>query len=154
MALLTGSDITQQALIEHTMLRHLVEGLRAALEWRDQGDDYSRKVSTLRFFAQSFQRHLERLLALEEFDGYLDEVAANSPWLARQVERLRGDHGRLREATRRAVNDLEQVSPQEPVVFGTICAAVATLLEQVEKHSRKEMGLLQETFDRDIGGEG
>jgi hypothetical protein len=70
------------------------------------------------------------------------------------VERLRGDHEGLRQATRQAAHDLEQGSPQDPVEFGTLCAAVATLLGRVEDHSRKEMGLLQETFDRDIGGEG
>jgi hypothetical protein len=33
------------------------------------GPDASRKLSTLRFITGSFQRHLERLLALEEYGG-------------------------------------------------------------------------------------
>jgi hypothetical protein len=153
MAPLTGSDFTQQALLEHAMLRHLIEGLRATLSWQGQ-EDSSRKLSTLRFFTQSFQRHLERLLALEEYDGYLDEVGVSSPWLSRRVDGLRGEHEGLREATRRAVHRLEQGSPLDPAGLDGLCAEVAALLERVEDHSRKEMGLLQETFDRDIGGEG
>jgi hypothetical protein len=154
MALQTGGDFTQQALLEHAMLRHLVEGLRATLDWRGQEDDGSRKVSTLRFFTQSFQRHLERLLALEEYDGYLAEVAAASPWLSRRVDGLRGEHEGLRQATRRVVHGLEQMSPPDPAGFVGLCVEVAALLERVEDHGRREMSLLQETFDRDIGGEG
>ena len=64
MAVLTGSDQSQQAVIEHGLLRHLVDGLRAALDWQADGGDGARKLSTVRVIGQSFQRHLERLLAL------------------------------------------------------------------------------------------
>ena len=152
MIVLTGSDQAQQALIEHGLLRHLVDGLQATLGWQASGGDFSRSLSTLRFISQSFQRHLERLLALEEYDGYLDEVAATSPHLARQVDALRGEHTWLRETTRRIVHRLD--CPPDEAEFAGICDDLAELLQRVEKHSRKEVTLLQETFDRDIGGEG
>jgi hypothetical protein len=151
--LLTGSDLSQQAMIEHGLLRYLVDGLRVALGWQADGADCSRKLSTVRFISQSFQRHLERLLALEENDGYLDDVAALSPQLGRQVDALRGEHDRLREATRGAVRRLEQVPP-DGAAFAGICADLVAVLDRVEEHSRKEVKLLQEAFDRDIGGEG
>jgi hypothetical protein len=154
MTLLTSDDLAQQALIENNLLGYLVAGLRAAVQWRVAGEDFSRKLSTLRFISRSFQRHLERLLDLEEFDGYLDEVAATSPQLGRQVDRLRGEHGWFREATRRAVHRLEQASPGDPAEFTGICADLAELLNRVGEHSRQEVRLLQEAFDRDIGGEG
>jgi hemerythrin-like domain-containing protein len=154
MTVLTSRDQSQQALIEHRLLRHLVDGLRATLEWQAAGDDFARKLSTLRFVSQSFQRHLERLLALEEYDGYLDDVAATTPQLARMVDALRRDHDQLRQATRRAVYRLEQVSSLDEAEFAGICDDLADLLDRVEAHSSKEVRLLQEAFHRDIGGEG
>jgi hypothetical protein len=154
MSLLTSDDLSQQALIEHDLLGYLVAGLRAAVQWRVAGEDFSRKLSTLRFISRSFRRHLERVMDLEEFDGYLDEVAARSPQLGRQVDRLRGEHGWFREASRRSVHRLEQASPADAVEFARICDDLVELLDRVEAHSRKEMQLLLEAFDRDIGGEG
>jgi hypothetical protein len=154
MTVLTSDDLSQQALIENDLLGYLVAGLRAAVQWRVAGEDFSRKLSTLRFISRSFRRHLERLLDLEEFDGYLDEVAARTPQLGRQVDRLRGQHAWFREATRRAVHRLEQASPADAVEFARICDALGGLLDRVEAHTRQEVRLLQEAFDRDIGGEG
>jgi hypothetical protein len=154
MTVLTGGDHSQQALIEHGLLRHLVDGLRATLAWQADGGDFGRKLSTLRFIGQSLQRHLEHLLALEENDGYLDGVAAVSPRLGRRVDALRAEHDGLRDATRRAVQRLGQVAPQDGAEFAAVCGDLANLLDRVEEHSRQEVALLQEAFDRDIGGEG
>jgi hypothetical protein len=63
-------DITQQTLLEQGMLYHLTDALRSVIDWKLHGADLSRKLSTLRFIAQSFQRHLERVMALEEYDGW------------------------------------------------------------------------------------
>jgi hypothetical protein len=153
MSLHTGSDAAQQTLVENDLLQHLVDGLRSTLAWQVEGD-VLRKLSTLRFIAQCFQRHLERMMALEEHDGYMDEVALLSPRLARRVDVLRGEHGRLREGARRTVVRLEQVEPTDGPEFAAVCADLAVLVDEVEKHSRKEVALVQEAFARDSGGEG
>jgi hypothetical protein len=147
-------DVAEQILIEYGLLEHLVEGLRAALAWPVPGDDLTRKLSTIRFIAQSFGRHLERLLSLEEHDGYLTEVAATCPQLARQVDALGAEHDRLREAARRAVRRVEQCRPTDHAEFAAACDALTALLQQVEEHGRQEMSLLQEALHRDGGGEG
>jgi hypothetical protein len=154
MSLLTSTDAAQQAQVENDLLKRLVEGLRVALAWEVQADDFSRKLSTLRFITQSFQRHLERLLALEEYDGYMAEVAATSPWLGRRVDSLRGEHGQLREAARRCLHGLEQIAPTDRAEFAGLCNDLDGLLHQVEEHTRKEVALVQEAFEQDGGGEG
>jgi hypothetical protein len=63
---MTNQDIAQQISIEHGMLKHITDALRLALGWQMEGDDLSRKLSTVRFISQSLQRHLEHLMALEE----------------------------------------------------------------------------------------
>ena len=73
-------EVAQQMQVEHGLLQHLIQGLRATAAWPVPGPDASRKLSTLRFVAGSFQRHLERLLALEEFAGVI--IAWGIPYLA------------------------------------------------------------------------
>ena len=55
-------NITEQMLVEHEMLKHIMDGLRAAIGWKLEGDDLSRKLSTISFIAQALQRHLDHLL--------------------------------------------------------------------------------------------
>src|SRR5260370_8017336 len=78
-------DIAQQSMVENGMLHHLEEALRDTMAWQIHGSDLSRKLSTLRFIAGSFQRHLERLFTLEEFYGYMDLLLKTSPNLGNQT---------------------------------------------------------------------
>jgi hypothetical protein len=141
-----GNDAAQQTLVEHELLGYLVEGLRTTLAWQVQGCDFTRKLSTLRFMAQCFQRHLERMMALEESDGYIGLAGATSPWLGRRVDTLRQEHSQLREAARRVVHGFEHALPTDQSEFASLCEAVAALLLQVEEHTRNEVALVQEAF--------
>src|SRR5450631_3017505 len=91
------TDLAQQTLVEQNMLLLIIEGLRTTLAWEVQGDDFTRKLSTLRFISVSFQRHLERVLALEEYDGYMDLVLHASPQSGNNVDTLRQEHDHLRK---------------------------------------------------------
>src|SRR5437588_12488067 len=102
-------DVARQTQVEHEMLGHIMEALRTAAGWQVRGPDGSRKLSTLRFVAGSFQRHLERLLALEEDDGYMGLVRACAPWLGRATDALRAEHGRFRTEASRLVRRLERL---------------------------------------------
>ena len=68
------NESMQQAAVEHEALRHIIGALRTVLDWKPTAGDVSRKLSSLRFIIQSFQRHLERLMALKEQDGYMTEA--------------------------------------------------------------------------------
>jgi hypothetical protein len=65
---------------------------------------------------------------------------------------LRGEHGQFRDATRRIVHCLEQVSPTNRAAFSSICDELSRLLEKVEEHSRREIAILQEAMVQDSGG--
>ena len=55
------TDIAQQTVVEHGLLKSITDSLRLAIGWRPQGGDVSRKLSTVRFVAQSLQRALPDL---------------------------------------------------------------------------------------------
>lgn len=152
--LVNRHEIAQQTLIENGLLKSLVEGLRGALAWQVQGDDFSRKLSTVRFISRSLQRHLERLMTLEEVDGYMDIVLEAKPSLSHAVKSLRRDHARFRQGTRQVVRQLEEVSEMDHDTFANICDALAALLHDLDRHHKREAKLFQEALEQEEGGEG
>jgi hemerythrin-like domain-containing protein len=151
---MTNQDIAQQISIEHGMLKNITDALRLALGWQMQGDDLSRKLSTVRFISQSLQRHLEHLMGLEEYDGYMDMVAESTPHLARRVDGLRNEHDQLRRMVNRIVPRLERTSHSDPAEVDKLCAELVGLVDKLDEHNKKETALLQEAMGRDGGGEG
>jgi hypothetical protein len=147
-------DVAHQTQVEHEMLGHIIEGLRVTAGWQPHGPDGSRKLSTLRFIAQSFQRHLERLLALEEHDGYMDHLSGCDPRLGRAADALRAEHDCFRTEARRVADRLGRLPATDPAALAGVCDDLLALLGRIEAHSSKEIHLLQEAFGRDGGGEG
>ena len=148
------TDLAQQTLVENKMLMLVIEGLRNTLAWNVQGTDFARKLSTLRFIIQSLQRHLERVLALEEYDGYMDLVLQASPQLANSVDALRKEHQQFRKEASQIVHRFEHVSPTDGHSVARICGELVGLLDRLDAHNKKEVNLMQNAFAIDEGGEG
>jgi hypothetical protein len=147
-------EITRQTKVEHEVLHHLMLGLRSTAAWRVQEPDASRKLSTLRFIAQSFQRHLEHLLTIEEYDGYMGLLQSAVPRLAKTTDALRQEHDRFRNEARRIVQQLERLPSTDLPALGKACDDLLALVGRIEEHNGKEIELIQETLGRDEGGEG
>jgi Hemerythrin HHE cation binding domain len=144
----------QQSLAEHKRLLVLVEGLRDTLAWQVQGADFTRKLAALRFIAKSFERHLERVLALEEDGGYLDLVLQANPQQGNSVNALRKEHLRLRKDAGHIVHQIEYVPPTDAGSFARICGEMVELLKSLDAHNKKEAKLVHKAIHQDEGGEG
>ena len=144
--------LLQQTKIESQVLEHVTRGLESALGWVVAGDDYSRKLSSVRFITELYQRHLERLFALEEIDGYMEIVGELNPELTSQVDNLKQEHEQFRAAVRKIVVRLD--SPLNRPDFDATCAKLRQTINQVLQHIRRESELLFVSMQRDIGGEG
>src|SRR5262249_61594911 len=151
---MANNSIAEQMVVEHEMLKSIVEGLRQAIGLKPEGDTFARKLHTIHFIAQSLQRHLDHLLTLEECDGYMEAVVGLSPQLGKQVDALRQEHDQFRQASRQVVHGLETVAPTDQTTFRNVCDEALALLEKLDEHTRKEAELVQEAFGRDDGGEG
>jgi hypothetical protein len=136
------------------MLGHIMHVLRMSSAWPVPGPDASRKLSTLRFVAGSFQRHLEHLFALEENDGFIDLVLATAPWLGRRTDALKAQHVGFRTEARQLVQKLQGLPPTDIAALNAACAGMLNLLGRIEEHNGKEIALLQEALERVDGGEG
>jgi len=138
--------LAQQAMLEHQILKHLTGALEVSLNWDADGIDGARKLASVRFVMQALQRHLERQLALEEFDGYMEAVIESNPSLSGQIEKLKHEHDEFREATHRICSRLDSLTPGDAAAFEATCGEIRQLLARLAEHSRKEINLLQESF--------
>jgi hypothetical protein len=147
-------DIQQQAVVEHQTLAHVVSALRTTIGWESQERDFSRKLSSLQFVCESFERHLKRLLQLEQAEGYMAVVLDSRPELSEEVRALRREHTEFRKGVRDSLVQLGTVAPTDRPTFAAISNDLMALLDRLDNHHHKETCLLQEALLRDSGGEG
>src|SRR5688572_28193545 len=93
--------LIQQTKVESQALEHVTRALEVMLGWDVEPDGFTRKLLSVRFFTELYHRHLERLLALEEVDGYMGAVARLNPRLNGQIDSLHRQHEPFRVAIRK-----------------------------------------------------
>lgn len=146
--------LVEQTKVESDALEHVTRALEIMLRWTVASEGFARKLSSVRFFTELYQRHLERLLALEEVDGYMESVAKIKPELANRVACLKQEHEPFRSALRETVLRLDMALPTEPADFDRTCAQLQTTITNVLDHLHRERETLVESIERDTGGEG
>jgi hypothetical protein len=146
--------LIQQTKVESQALEHVTQALEVMLGWSVEDDGFARKLSSVRFFTELYQRHLERLFALEEIDGYMESVARLNPELANQVSHLKREHEQFRAAVRKSVVRIDLASPTGLKEFEATCAQLRVTINQVLEHLRRESELLVESLYQDTGGQG
>jgi hypothetical protein len=153
-AALDARTIAAQTLMEHRTLEYVKQALRVTLHWDLDSVGADRKLSSVRFIAESLQRHLARLMELEESGGYMQAVVDEKPHLADQIVRLRADHEAFRtvlDALMPASFDGDGLADDALTPYG---ASLLKFLDRLDEHDRRETNLIQIAFCEDDGGEG
>jgi hypothetical protein len=145
--------IIAQTKAESRALEHVTRALEIMLGWSVAGDGYSRKLSSVRFFTELYQRHLERLFALEEVDGFMENIVRLKPERASEVNALKKQHEEFRVAVRKSLVRIDLTSPQQLAEFDETCGQLRRTINGVLDHLRQESDLLVQTFTQDTGGE-
>ena len=145
--------LIQQTKVEGQALEHVTQALETMLGWEVNQDGFTRKLLSVRFFTELYHRHLERLLALEEVDGYMESVAGLDPGLSGQIDSLHRQHEVFRVAIRKIAVRLDLASPTNLDEFNATCSDLRKLINEILEHLRREQELLVEAFNRDTGGE-
>jgi hypothetical protein len=153
----TSSDAraaAQASCLEHQILDHVKQALRVTLQWKAPAFGLSRKISSVQFTTKSFMRHLQRMMDLEEDEGYMDAVRQQKPNLEPRVQRLQQQHDEFREL-------MEELKPEVAVLPAlpsaraqVVCHRLVDLLNRVDQHDIEEIELLQRALVCDEGGEG
>jgi hypothetical protein len=148
-----------QCWVEHQTLTHVKEALRVTLRWDVPSIGLLRKFSSVTFTLGSFQRHLERLMDLEEEGEYMACVEEAKPNMCHKVKVLQHEHNQFRTALRDLLPSLEVLAKREILVdddeehFIRACKEIDNLLRRVDRHDAKESDLLYEALQIDEGGE-
>lgn len=137
--------VSEQMLKEHEVLARLSDALRTAIRWGQHGD-LARKLSAVQFLTESFQRHLERMLELEEQGGYLALLTQSHPQLQSRANAFRQEHAQFRETTQRLVQWMSQNHEPAQADVESVFNDFTALLEQIDSHNKRELDLLQEVI--------
>jgi hemerythrin-like domain-containing protein len=113
--------------------------------WSQHGDQ-SHKLSSVQFLAESFQRHLERMLELEEQQGYMGAIEAGFPQFQGQVADFRRQHDQFRRWVQGLLLRLSQSDNLTSSEADLLFEDVASLLDQIDRHNKQEMNLLEEVI--------
>lgn len=144
----------QAAWMEHQILSHLKQALRVTLNWKAPSVSMPRKMSSVQFTMKSFQRHLTRMMDLEEQDGYMSAVVERNPNVSPRIQRLEREHSDFRDQLDDLSPDVTAMTAFDEDRFEATCDRIRDLLDRVDMHDVNEIELLQETMLCDDGGEG
>jgi hemerythrin-like domain-containing protein len=154
MPIMQGNSTASIACMEHQILEHIKQALRVTINWQAPVVSMPRKLSSLQFTIKSFQRHLDRVISIEEEGGYMEEVASVKPYFQNRIERLEADHAQFRGRLRKLHAELNDIKEWEEPRFEQLCRELSELLDDVDRHDLSEVELLQESLLMDDGGEG
>lgn len=147
-------DIARQTLLEQRLLTNITSAIRTTIAWEPRDGGLPGKVRSIRFITASLERHLDHLMDLEEYDGYMAAAIECSPNIAEKVTALKTEHDSFRTQLRRLMSKLDRVSAEDRTEVERLCVDVGDLLGRIDEHTRREADLLQEAFLQDEGGEG
>jgi hypothetical protein len=146
--------IVQQTRMETEALGHITRALEGAIGWVVDDKDLSRKLSSVQFATELFQRQIEHLFALEECDGYMKEVRQLHPELTDRVEILKREHKQFRAIIRKLIARLERASPTDLTNLDEICEGIRVVMRQLFRHADRESDLIAESLNRSTWREG
>lgn len=142
------------ACMEHQVFEHIKQAVLVTLNWQAPAVSMPRKLSSLQFTMQSFQRHFERVVTIEEDGGYMAQATDSKPYFQERVDQLAQEHELFRQRVRCVLNDLNSITEWEAPRFDEACNELRELIADMDHHNQREVELLQESILVDEGGEG
>lgn len=115
-----------------------------AVEWSDLVHD------ALVDLAATFERHIA---VTEGEAGFLAEIAEHSPRLIKAVQRLTGEHARIRGELASTLDEVRRVAPDPTdTVIESLREHVTALVADLARHRQHGADLVYEAHAVDIGG--
>src|SRR5580704_1324923 len=106
-------DIARQTLLEQQLLTNITQAIRTTIAWEPRSDGQAGKLRSIRFITASLERHMDHLMDLEEYDGYMSAALECSPNLAEKITALKHEHDQFRDQVHRLVAKLERISADD-----------------------------------------
>jgi len=140
------TTLAHETLVEHQIMEHIKDALRLSLDAKAWPAAQERKLASVRFMAESFERHFLRLLELEEKDGYMSADCERVPELAAKKTALRSEHSEFRQQLEETLRALQSIGENEAGRFEALCRSLQSLLERIDSHDAEEIKLLEQAL--------
>ena len=143
----------ERLVCESDAVQNLKSALRAAISWDAKSVGMQRKVQGVRFVIEALERHLRKLMDLEERDGCLAWIGEAKPSLQTLVAALCEEHDRFRMRLKEIIPRWEAAATMQEEEFNELCDSVRSFLASVERHETRERDLMYSALCDDDGGE-
>ena len=138
---------------ESDAVHNLKAALKAAISWDAKSVGMQRKVQGVRFVIEALERHLRKLMDLEEREGCLAWIGDAKPNLQSLAAALCAEHDRFRMRLKEIVPRWEAAAAMHEEEFNELCDSVRSFLASVERHEGRERDLMYSALCDDEGGE-
>jgi hypothetical protein len=150
--LASSSDETLDTVIRRRAeLRHTIAQVEQALARPAPGRlrEWAADVAaSLHHLTADLEAHID---VTQAEDGLHADILAAAPRLAHGIERLRREHGEIRDALRAACDLL--ASPEEGEWSAQVRDTVTAVLTRLIRHRQRGADLVYEAYQVDVGGE-
>ncbi len=143
----------ERLVCESDAVHNLKSALRAAISWDAKSVGMQRKVQGVRFVIEALERHLQKLMDLEELEGCLSWIGESKPSLQSLASALCAEHDRFRTRLKEIVPRWEAAASMQEDEFNELCDSVRSFLASVERHEGRERDLMYSALCDDEGGE-
>jgi hemerythrin-like domain-containing protein len=146
------SELAAWMRAEHDALRRLTDVLKQHIAAMPELalDEW---LHGLRVAFDRLRAHLERNFAAQERDGYLDDLIARRPSVAREVARLKCEHGELMRMADRIRAELAETAAEDRLLVADGSARIQRFIAVVSQHEQREDTLTLVVYNEDLGGE-
>lgn len=144
-------DVSERTAAEHDALLAAIHQLERALAAPAPGREreWARQVAaTLDATRQQIEEHRR---SAEAEDGLLVELQRALPEAAYRIDKLKEAHGAFIEETNGLLRDVEQLATSGHGSADAIRRRAAALLSELRHHQARQVDLIYEAFNRDIG---
>lgn len=138
---------------ESDAVQNLKAALREAISWDARVVGMKRKVQGVRFVIEALERHLRRLMDLEEREGCLAWIEEAKPSYCTRLAALNAEHDRFRMRLQEIVPLWENAAMLDLDAFNDLCDSVRSFLASIERHEMRERDLMFSALCDDEGGE-
>jgi hypothetical protein len=133
-------------------LHHALVGVEGAISSPAvaREDDWTKDVAVaLRDLREALEEHIE---VTEREGGLYEEICQRAPRLSNKIDRLRGEHPEIRDATTALIDRLEATSVGDAWPVDDARNDLQRLLGRVVRHRQLGADLVWEAYNLDIGG--
>lgn len=142
--------------LENQVLDHIKSALRQTLTADEDRLGLERKVSSVQFVTESLQRHLTRMLDIEEIDSLLNpsDLMLNpedSADFAERARKLQDEHAQMRNSLEQLGHMAKELEPDNETLLEEFSHDLTIFLNRLDRHELAEQKFLQELYESDEG---